>query len=67
MNLFSGSSNWIDVGMYDTDGHYKLVQMKYRLSDNKKSFRTVTLGFINDFASKNELFENVQEYNLKQE
>ena len=61
--LLPKKSNWIDVGMYDRDGHYKLVQMRYRLDNNKKSFRTVTLGFVNDYVNRPELFRNIQASN----
>jgi hypothetical protein len=63
IELFSKKSNWIDVGMYDRSGHYKLVQMRYRLDNNKKSFRTVSLGFVNDYGIKLELFKRIQSYN----
>jgi hypothetical protein len=63
IELFSKKSNWIDVGMYDKSGHYKLVQMRYRLDNNKKSFRTVSLGFVNDYGIKLELFKRIQSYN----
>ena len=29
-------SKWIDVGMYDKTGYYKLIQMRYRIDNNKK-------------------------------
>jgi len=63
IELFSKKSNWIDVGMYDKSGHYKLVQMRYRLDNNKKSFRTVSLGFVNDYGIKLELFKRIQFFN----
>ena len=61
--LFPRKSNWIDVGMYDKSGHYKLVQMRYRLDNNKKEFRTVSLGFVNDYTNRPELFKNIQASN----
>ena len=61
--LFPKKSNWIDVGMYDRGGHYKLVQMRYRLDNNKKQFRTVSLGFVNDYVNRPELFKNIQASN----
>jgi len=63
IGLFAKKSKWIDVGMYDTRGHYKLVQMRYRIDNNKKEFRTVSLGFVNDYAIKSELFKNIQASN----
>lgn len=61
INIFKKveKSKWIDVGMYDKGGHYKLVQMRYRLDNNKKQFRTVSLGFINSWEYKNDLFKNI--------
>lgn len=56
-------SKWTDVGMYDKNGHYKLVQMRWRLDNNKKSFRTVTLGFVNDYENKPELFRKIKSFN----
>jgi len=56
-------SKWIDVGMYDKDGHYKLVQMRYRIDNNKKQFRTVSLGFINSYMYKEKLFSGVLSHN----
>lgn len=52
-------SKWIDVGMYDHNGYYKLVQMRYRLDNNRKTFRTVSLGFINAYEYKDRLFSNI--------
>jgi len=63
IGLFAKKSKWIDVGMYDRRGSYKLVQMRYRLDNNKKEFRTVSLGFVNDYVNKPELFENIQASN----
>jgi len=61
--LFPEKCKWIDVGMYDKGGHYKLVQMRYRLDNNKKEFRTVSLGFVNDYVNRPELFKNIQSSN----
>lgn len=44
-------------------GHYKLIQMRYRLDNNKKQFRTVSLGFVNDFQIRSNLFKNIQDSN----
>ena len=57
--LFPEKCKWIDVGMYDKFGHYKLVQMRYRLDNNKKEFRTASIGFINDYTVKLKIYENV--------
>jgi hypothetical protein len=56
-------SKWIDVGMYDKMGYYKLVQMRYRLDNNKKEFRIVSLGFVNSYEDKPTLFKNIQAHN----
>ena len=53
-------SKWIDMGMYNRSGYYNLIQMRYRIDNNKKQFRTVSMGFVNDYLSKNELFKNVK-------
>ena len=58
-------TNWIDVGMYDRDGHYKLVQMRMVVENNKKEFRTVSLGFINDYINKPNLFKNILGNNIE--
>ena len=60
--LFPKKSKWIDVGMYDQNGHYKLVQMRYRIDNNKKEFRTLSLGFINDYVNRPTLFKNIQDF-----
>jgi len=66
-NIFkTEKSKWIDVGMYDKDGYYKLVQMRYRLKDNKKEFRTVSLGFVNAYEYSQQLFKNIMAYNAKE-
>lgn len=64
-NLFKKAekSKWIDVGMYDDEGYYKLVQMRFRLDNNKKEFRTVSLGFINAFEYRSNLFTNIMAHN----
>lgn len=43
--------------MFDQDGHYKLIQMRYRLDNNKKEFRTTSIGFVNDHTVKHIIFE----------
>lgn len=56
-------SNWIDVGLYESSGYYKLIQMRYRLDNNKKYFRTVSLGFVNDYRSKEDIYNEVLKHN----
>jgi hypothetical protein len=67
-NLFKKSekSKWIDVGMYDHDGYYKLVQMRFRLDNNEKEFRTTSLGFINSYQYRDDLFKNILAHNADQ-
>jgi hypothetical protein len=61
--LFPPKSKWIDVGMYDHNGYYKLVQMRIRLDNNKKQFRTVSLGFINAYIYREKLFSEILLHN----
>lgn len=61
--LFPPKSKWVDVGMYDDKGYYKLVQMRIRLDNNKKEFRTVSLGFINAYIYRDELFSKILSLN----
>jgi hypothetical protein len=49
--LFPEYSKWIDVGVKDIEGNYSLIQYHYRIRDNKKSFRTSKIGFINGCIS----------------
>lgn len=65
MNLFKSplKSKWIDVGMYDKSGYYKLIQMRYRIDNNRKEFRTISLGMINAYEYKPELFKNILSHN----
>ena len=57
--FFPKYTKWIDVQLYDSGGHYKLVQMKIRIRDNKKIFRTITLGFINDYTVKDSIRQRI--------
>ena len=52
-------SKWIDVGICDISGRYKLIQMRIQLNNNKKTFRVKEIGYINDFAIKQELYKNI--------
>lgn len=65
LNLFKIKSKWIDIGMYDYAGYYKLVQMRFRLDNNKKEFRTVSLGFINAPEYRIDLFKNILSHNAE--
>ena len=57
--LFPKKSKWIDIYMYENQGIYKLIQMRYRLDNNKKEFRIATIGFVNDYTVKPKICENV--------
>jgi hypothetical protein len=55
--LFPKKSQWFDVGMFEHLGYYKIIQMRYVLSNNKKTFRVVNIGFINVYTQKVEIFK----------
>lgn len=61
LNIFKKpkKSKWIDICVYDSSGRYKLVQMRYRIDNNKKEFRTCSLGFVNDHLAKLDVHKNV--------
>jgi len=61
--LFPPKSHWIDVATYDSSGYYYHVQMRYRLDNNKKEFRKVKIGFVNDFSIKAELYQSIKKNN----
>ena len=58
-SIFPKKSKWIDIYMFEESGKYKLIQMRYRLDNNKKEFRTASIGFVNDFTVKLKIYENV--------
>ena len=58
-SIFPKKSNWIDIYMFEDSGKYKLIQMRYRLDNNKKEFRTASIGFVNDYTVKLKIYENV--------
>jgi hypothetical protein len=58
-SIFPKKSNWIDIYMFENSGKYKLIQMRYRLDNNKKEFRTASIGFVNDYTVKLKIYENV--------
>ncbi len=62
--FFPKYTKWIDIQLYDSGGHYKLVQMKIRIRDNKKIFRTNTLGFINDYTVKYSIRQRILNTNV---
>jgi hypothetical protein len=57
--LFPKRTKWIDIYMFESSGYYKLIQMRCRLDNNKKEFRTTSIGFINDPTVKLEIYERV--------
>jgi len=57
--LFPKKSKWIDIEMFDSSGRYKLIQMRYVLKNNKKQFRVVSIGFVNDFMQKDKIYKKV--------
>mgnify|MGYP000704706204 CR=1 FL=1 len=57
--LFPKKSAWIDIGFCDNQGNYHLLQMRYRLDNNKKEFRKVKIGFVNDHTQKDCIYECV--------
>lgn len=57
--IFPKKSKWIDIYMFEDSGRYKLIQMRYRLDNNKKKFRTASIGFVNDYTVKFKIYENV--------
>lgn len=55
--LFPEKSQWFDVGMFESSGYYKLIQMRYVLKNNKKLFRVTSVGFVNDYTQRVEIFK----------
>lgn len=57
--IFPEYSKWHDIEMFESSGHYNLIQMRYRIDNNKKEFRIAKIGFINDFSKKSEICRKV--------
>lgn len=57
--IFPKKSKWIDIYMFERSGEYNLIQMRYRLDNNKKEFRIASIGFVNDYAVKLKIYENI--------
>ena len=57
--LFPKKSSWIDISMHEDSGYYNLIQMRYRLDNNKKEFRKAKMGFINDYKVKSFIYGKV--------
>jgi hypothetical protein len=58
-------SKWFDVGCFIKSGNYYLMQMCYHLKTNKKVFRQRSMGFVNDFTNRPEIFKNSIEIKLE--
>ena len=57
--FFPEKSKWIDIYMFENEGRYKLIQMRYRLDNNKKEFRIASVGFVNDYTVRSKIYENI--------
>lgn len=57
--IFPKKSKWIDISTFDNGGNYYLIQMRYTLNSNKKQFRNVKIGFINDYTQKLDIYKNI--------
>jgi hypothetical protein len=57
--LFPEKSKWVDIEMFEDSGRYKLIQMRHVLRNNKKEFRVVSIGFVNDFVQKDKIYKKV--------
>jgi len=55
--IFPEKSQWFDIGMFDSGGYYKLIQMRYVVKNNKKSFRVTSIGFVNDYTQKADIYK----------
>lgn len=44
--------------MFEDTGRYKLVQLRYRLDNNRKEFRVACMGFVNDHKQRQALYDN---------
>jgi hypothetical protein len=58
-SIFPKKSKWTDIYIFEDSGRYKLIQMRYRLDNNKKEFRIASIGFVNDYTVKLKIYENV--------
>ena len=56
-------SQWVDVGCFEVSGKYFLMQMQFDLDTNKKRFRRASMGWVNDYTSKAELYQNAKKHN----
>lgn len=57
--FFPKKTKWIDIQVYESSGYYKLIQMRYRLDNNKKEFRTANIGFVNDYTVKLKIYDAI--------
>ena len=65
MKIKTNWSKWIDVGCYESSGHYFLIQMKYDTKTNKKIFRKAKMGFVNDYTKREGIFQNILKFNAE--
>jgi hypothetical protein len=61
--IFPKKSAWQDLGLYEINGNYYLLQMRFRLDNNKKEFRKVHLAFVNDYTQKERIYNAVLDNN----
>ena len=54
-------SKWQDIGCFDVEGHYKLLQMRQHIGNNKKQFRQANIGFINDYTVRQKIYDYVMQ------
>ncbi len=60
--LFPKKSKWVDIGCYERMGTYYLIQGRRIIYNNKKEFRTTTIGFINDYTEKVAIYNKAKTY-----
>lgn len=61
--LFPQKTKWIDLGLFNKSGRYTLVQMRITLKNNKKEYRRTSMGFINDYVEKENLYKASMRHN----
>lgn len=54
--FFPEKSKWFDISCFECEGTYRLIQMRYRLDNNKKQFRIAKIGFVNDPSQKSGIY-----------
>ena len=56
-------SKWIDIGTFEVNGRYYLMQMRFDKETNKKQFKRRSMGWVNDHVNAPKLFENAMKHN----